>query len=800
MSNTSLYRLVSEQVGHTGPIRSICLGPDEGNEILTGGQESLPTAKKWRLTSSSPSSSSSSSSTSIDIIEEGESLYHDHWITAITSLPKGKSNLYSQGCIITGCMDSHIRVYDCDGNLIHKLEGHSKGVISFSWSSSGYLISGSWDGTAKIWNIEDGSCLNTLGPHENGVHVLGLSHNLIATTSTGEAINNRPANFKLRIWNLETGTEVQSSISDHEGPIRSIAAVPILDGYATSSNDGSIVLRAADGHRLDSMFHPFQEDGMAPFILDCAALYLNQGMGLVSCGEDGSVIVWNGSEMLQSIPHPCCVWCVVALPNTDGDFITGGNDGIIRVFSKDPSKVNTMQSIQLNDQFELSVVEAVAKRKSGPSSEEIAKATKWDDRFDVKGKSDAQVMVFNKSGSLIAAQWSAPSQCWIEVGEVTGTGDSGEVLGVHYDHVMPVEIETPGGVASLSLGYNNGESAFDAAQRFIDQNSLNPGYLRQIAEWIQQKAGKQEPTLDMSDPSASISQAKPTYKHIPIKVYNVNDAIPNGLKSQLLTKIGQLNDQLEESDSNKLTANEIANIESLVDILCDTSHYHSANVQGHLLNGIVKMVNWSAANAFPGYDLARLVAVHPAGSKRLSESSGLSTIIIKAKTLLQAGTATPSSTALTSLRFYGNSFKHDELRSKFTTNENILSLIECATFQAVSDNKLVRAAVATLLLNIAFCCHKQLIDNNISIDVATRLLSVSILMLSKEKDNSDVIYKLCLVIGTLALKPGSSANTNIVTFLQSSEFDFKNKILLLKSTWGANTSINEVLDDLNKII
>jgi len=790
-----MYRLISEQIGHEGPVRSMSLGPDINCDILSGGQESLPRGRKWKL--------SSSSSSLVDIIEDGESLFHDHWITAITSLPKGKSNLYTQGCIITGCMDSHIRIYDCDGKLIHILEGHAKGVISFSWSNngSGYLISGSWDGTAKIWDIEEGSCISTLGPHENGVHVLGLNNNLVATTSTGEAVNNRPVNFKLRIWNIQTGREVQSSIMDHEGPIRSITAVPTLDGYATTSNDGSIILRASDGHRLDSMFHPFQDDGMAPFILDCTSLYLNQGMGLVSCGEDGSVIVWNGSEMHQSIPHPSCVWCLLAIPNTDGDFITGGNDGVMRVFSKDPSKTMTTKSIQLHEQFEQTVAEAVAKRKTGPSSEEIAKATKWDDRFNVKGKSDAQVMVFNKSGTLIAAQWSAPSQCWIEVGEITGTGDSGEIQGVHYDHVMPVEIETPGGVATLSLGYNNGESAFDAAQRFIDQNSLNPGYLRQIAEWIQQKAGKQEPTLDMSDPLASSSQSKPSYKHIPIRVFNSIDTIPNGLKTQLLTKINQLNDQIDDTDSSKLASNEIANIESLVDILCDTSHYHSSNVHAQLLIGIIKIINWSPNNAFPGFDLARLVAVHPSASKKLSENSNLSNIIMKTKSLLQDGNGTPSSTALTSLRFLVNSFRHDELRAKITTNENIFIMIECATYQAVSDNKLVRAAVATLLLNISFLFNKQLLDDTIAIDIATRLLSLSILMLTQEKDNGDVILKLCLTIGTLALNSNSNTNTNIIKFCQSQEFDLKNKLLVLKSLWGSKIPIvNEALDDICKLV
>ena len=45
-------------------------------------------------------------------------------------------------------------------------------------------------------------------------------------------------------------------------------------------------------------------------------------------------------------------------------------------------------------------------KKKGPSSEEIDKATPWDDRNGVGQKSEGTVMVFNKGGKLIAAQYT----------------------------------------------------------------------------------------------------------------------------------------------------------------------------------------------------------------------------------------------------------------------------------------------------------------------------------------------------------------------------------------------------------
>ena len=57
-----------------------------------------------------------------------------------------------------------------------------------------------------MWDLQSSVCLMELGPHENGVQVLGLSNGTIATTSTGESVNGKPANFKLRLWDASTGS------------------------------------------------------------------------------------------------------------------------------------------------------------------------------------------------------------------------------------------------------------------------------------------------------------------------------------------------------------------------------------------------------------------------------------------------------------------------------------------------------------------------------------------------------------------------------------------------------------------
>lgn len=166
-------------------------------------------------------------------------------------------------------MDSIVRIFNPSGELLLQLEGHKKGIISFSWTGSHRLISGSWDGTARIWDLEAGGALvQVLGPHENGVHVLGLANELVVTTSTGESVNDKPANFQIRMWDAVSGRMLGNSIRDHDGPIRSIGSIVGLGGFVTCSNDGTLAARAADGSIIGRMMHPLQEDGMPPFVLD----------------------------------------------------------------------------------------------------------------------------------------------------------------------------------------------------------------------------------------------------------------------------------------------------------------------------------------------------------------------------------------------------------------------------------------------------------------------------------------------------------------------------------------------------
>ena len=75
---------------------------------------------------------------------------------------------------------------DYQGNPLLQFAGHEGPVCSLVEVPRGdktELISGSWDGTCKIWNTEDGSVIRTISAGVHAVTVCALPTGEIATGS-----------------------------------------------------------------------------------------------------------------------------------------------------------------------------------------------------------------------------------------------------------------------------------------------------------------------------------------------------------------------------------------------------------------------------------------------------------------------------------------------------------------------------------------------------------------------------------------------------------------------------------------
>jgi phospholipase A-2-activating protein len=722
---------------------------------------------------------------------------HDHSVTAI---------LVGRRICVTGCKDGIIRLYrynnsnnnskDNSSNNIILLKGHEKAVTSLAWASlendddrqddAEFIVSGSWDGTAKVWKVDattaaDSCCIATLPGHENSVCVAfipppplsGSKYLRIATGSAGVAQNNTIRDHAVRLWQVDAtmtlhGSDnvklVQTCANDHDGPIRDILCLTSSSSssssstssppqyhqmLATCSNDGTVKLRSADTLQATSTLTFLQQAQEHPpmllslcFVQDC----------LIASAEDGNVIAWDlhlssndGTVTTvgepQLIRHATTVWQVRGLPNHD--FCSASDDGMLRIFTRARDR---MASVQERQAFQLHVQEALDKQtktsQGGPSAEEVAKLPHWHtDNARKQGTSEGQVQLFQKDGIAIAAQWSMASSSWIEVGQVTGSRDTGTIDGVTYDHVLPIEIDNTqtaaaagnagGGVATLQLGYNNGENPFTAAQRFIDAHMLPQHYLSQIADYIQQRLGQAAagaPTLGGSTtgttrPAATTGVPIAAYYHLPIKAMQLFELPPSNSAASTLDKMKA---KIQAFDI--LKAEHVVQVEQLCSTLLKqaTTSATIVTIPQEQLTIISTMLNaFPPHQAFPALDLARMVASCPSRTATALFWDQVMQQAIRLCKEASSEAAAPVDPAdkgpapavaipMLSLRLFSNliaaaaaSNRDDAMAAQQVVAMHVSSLLEIARAHIKSSNKNIRLSIATLLHNLCYYLYLQ---------------------------------------------------------------------------------------------
>lgn len=141
-------------------------------------------------------------------------------------------------------------MYDYDFNPINVINAHDGGVVSLSYYGDN-LVSGGWDGCAKIWKLPEMTLLYTLPDHENAVSVLGLNDTTIITATTGiqQGESGSPdakiIGCKIRIF---INQQLIKTIDKHNGPIRCLRAVSNNTKFLSTSNDGTICIWDSNGN------------------------------------------------------------------------------------------------------------------------------------------------------------------------------------------------------------------------------------------------------------------------------------------------------------------------------------------------------------------------------------------------------------------------------------------------------------------------------------------------------------------------------------------------------------------------
>lgn len=190
------------------------------------------------------------------------------------------------------------------------------------------VVSGSGNGTIRVWNIADARELLVMNGHSEGVTVLGL-------IPDGLRLLSGSWDQSLRIWNLETGAQEAAFLLEEK--VRCAAVFPDGKRIVAGLGDGSIVIveltngviRRLSGHQKEVL-------GLA---------VTPDGRHLVSSAEHSTLLIWDLSsgtpERLEGLGGPA--WSIVITPGGDR-VLAASRDGAIGIWSlADRRKVATLE-------------------------------------------------------------------------------------------------------------------------------------------------------------------------------------------------------------------------------------------------------------------------------------------------------------------------------------------------------------------------------------------------------------------------------------------------------------------------
>ena len=93
---------------------------------------------------------------------------HGGWVMALA--------LTGDGRVVSGSDDGTVKVWDLNsGQEERTLSGHGGGVMALALTGDGRVVSGSYDGTVKVWDLNSGQEERTLSGHGGGVRALALT-------------------------------------------------------------------------------------------------------------------------------------------------------------------------------------------------------------------------------------------------------------------------------------------------------------------------------------------------------------------------------------------------------------------------------------------------------------------------------------------------------------------------------------------------------------------------------------------------------------------------------------------------
>eukprot|EP00041_Stephanoeca_diplocostata_P006495 m.87254 g.87254 ORF g.87254 m.87254 type:complete len:826 (-) comp16396_c1_seq10:135-2612(-) len=773
------YQLSTTLVGHQADVRVAC--DVDGDRVATAGFDQV--AKLWDVSSQPPVTESPCIHT---YLGHSRYVYSLAFIKPTTTFPNG--------LIATGSVDTNIHLYDPNipDSPLRQMVGHTQAVCSLNTDSAGNILSASWDGTAKVWDT-DGTCLCTLEGH--GKSVLCI----IAHPQLGKYIT-CSADLSIKIWN---GATCIATMTGHTDVPRCLTMVD-ANTLASCANDATVRLWDLTTATSTGAF-PCHNGVYAYSITAIRANVLASATDaatgepactydFATCGEDGSVAIWRGGRVVQTILLPCIsVWSVACRAN--GDVVVACDDGMARVFSCAPARCASDEVLLA---FHEHVAQVSLARSQQSDQGQIGDLNTKDlvgpEALTKPGREDGQILLVKEpSGKVMAHSWSASAQHWNCVGLVSDAKDTDSVAPAGWKYF---DVELDG--RKMKCKHKLGDNPFLTAQRFLDENNLEQDHLDDVATFVERHCGT--PTLEFSAPRATPTvpgayvpgsggtappPTAPTYTSRRPVVPGAY--VPGGATARVQThdfpqeefvylaavKLDGLRRKLEEFNADvsdpelALNVGEMTvlfkGLEKVVESACDRQAVVFADTD--IWEGLTalchKLLQWPVSKRFPAIDVLRLLLTRDefkrvifADGRVISEKSPLSTagflpFCMEHGGLLHSGDSAhePPSAAvkMLTLRALANAFATGPAGAHMLTclPELLTGFEQAFGFSGLPKH--VAIAAATVLLNAAVAVRPG--PQAVQMQVL-RVCGKALEQLADDAD-AEVLYRVLVGVGTL---------------------------------------------------
>ena len=223
--------------------------------------------------------------------------------------------------IVTGSFDGTAKVWELSRGIeLFALKGHIDKVSAVAFSSDGKrIVTGGWDGTARVWDAANGRALFAMQAQSGPVYSVAFSPD-------GQRIVTGCSYGTVKVWDTATGQELLE-LGEEGTHVTAVAFSP--DGrriVTCSGRSGSNVRDAVSGRELLVLSGHKDEVVSVAFSPD--------GQRIITGSEDRTAKVWDagsGRELLTLKGHSANVSSVAF--SSDGQLIvTGSEDGTAKLW------------------------------------------------------------------------------------------------------------------------------------------------------------------------------------------------------------------------------------------------------------------------------------------------------------------------------------------------------------------------------------------------------------------------------------------------------------------------------------